>query len=303
MSKCSRASTDQQPLLPPDCCHGNKSLGDIDVEQMRENQTIEEARSICQCAKTGHQSSHHDREFVFGAMHKNLFPGCHLVDVSGQNSPNAALEIKLQDGMKTTVRIVNVSQEQVLLDSLVNVGDNLPPKGNCRQNVGDIGDMCALGHKNSKGETCKPTKEVTKFLKRHAMQAVEFMKKRAVEDLTDIEMAEAKKTADLQPSEVMPNGPRWAAMFSRNLGNSGHFNTNDKSCSFAIWAENKPGQVKNWCFILPDASHNNSMGVVVKLFHGCSISWDGRLVHHCTSVMDPGKDNNACACMFGSCRD
>ena len=35
---------------------------------------------------------------------------------------------------------------------------------------------------------------------------------------------------------------------------------------------------------------------------GAAISWDGKLIKHCTSITNTGESNNVYGCMFGSCR-
>ena len=39
-----------------------------------------------------------------------------------------------------------------------------------------------------------------------------------------------------------------------------------------------------------------SHGLVIKLYESVAIDWDGRLVRHCSSIVDPGIDN----LVFGS---
>lgn len=75
--------------------------------------------------------------------------------------------------------------------------------------------------------------------------------------------------------ETIP--PTWAA--SRNLGNPPHLDQGDGHTSFCQWYVNgRANTVKGWWFVLPDYS------IVVELTDGVCISWDGRVVSHCTSV-------------------
>jgi hypothetical protein len=78
--------------------------------------------------------------------------------------------------------------------------------------------------------------------------------------------------------------------------------TADGVSNFAKFpVEEEPGRAKNWAFIIPDVAINGSRGVVIKLFHGAVVSWDGRKIRHCSSIPKPGDDNNVYGCMFGSC--
>ena len=78
---------------------------------------------------------------------------------------------------------------------------------------------------------------------------------------------------------------------SVDLSNASHYDVNDASQSFSIWTEDFPNTTLNWYLVLPNVygtkSHNgrNYNGVAIKLTHGTLISWDGRLIRHCTSVM------------------
>jgi hypothetical protein len=91
-------------------------------------------------------------------------------------------------------------------------------------------------------------------------------------------------------------------MISVNLANSPHYDTGDTSVSVAIWVEEKPGQSENWYFILPNMSHQGSKGIVVKLYHGLVISWDGRDIFHCTSKTRVGDGNKVYGCLWSSAK-
>lgn len=85
---------------------------------------------------------------------------------------------------------------------------------------------------------------------------------------------------------------------SVNLGNASHYDVNDCSQGFAVWTEEVPGKGSNWYFIMPNvygtrADGTPFRGLVVRLYHGVAISWDGRLVRHCTSVSRPDGDEGA----------
>ena len=77
---------------------------------------------------------------------------------------------------------------------------------------------------------------------------------------------------------------------SKDLGNASHVDSADESVGISTWVEEKPGQATNWYFILPNTTllDNPSRAVVIRLSHGLSIMWDGRVIHHCTSVTNTG---------------
>jgi hypothetical protein len=77
---------------------------------------------------------------------------------------------------------------------------------------------------------------------------------------------------------------------SVNLSSASHYDVNDASQGFSIWTEDEPGTTKNWYFVLPNLvgtfpdSDCEYKGIAIKLSHGVLVSWDGRLIRHCTSV-------------------
>jgi hypothetical protein len=79
---------------------------------------------------------------------------------------------------------------------------------------------------------------------------------------------------------------------SINLANASHYDVWDASQGFSIWTEDFPGSTKNWYFVLPNLwgnfpdSDREYRGVAIKLTHGVLISWDGRLIRHCTSICE-----------------
>lgn len=99
----------------------------------------------------------------------------------------------------------------------------------------------------------------------------------------------------------MPTGPGSRRIVSVNLANAAHVDVDDTSMSVALWLEEKPGQAKNWYSLLPNLSHQGSLGVVVRLCHGVVISWDARTVFHGTSKTNLGQDDTRVyGCMWGS---
>jgi hypothetical protein len=83
---------------------------------------------------------------------------------------------------------------------------------------------------------------------------------------------------------------------SVNLTNASHFDVWDASPGFSVWTETIPGAAKNWYFVMPnvvgvDEAGNNIHGLAVKLTHGVAISWDGRVLRHCTLLCEPSASN------------
>ena len=74
---------------------------------------------------------------------------------------------------------------------------------------------------------------------------------------------------------------------SLDLVNSTHYDVNDGSVGFFVSTESMPGSAVNWNFVLPNicikyqgVTYN---GLAIKLGHGSSILFDGRIIRHGTS--------------------
>jgi hypothetical protein len=252
------------------------------------------------------------RQFVYGALYDKLWWGHKTIDLSGGLCTHVDIVVTVENGETTVVRIGSAKDESVLLKAIVGLGKELPSGGNARNKVGDEGDMFALGYKSTKNaDIYAPTKNelIGVAMARAATAAGKYMKRHWLSDYNNIREADSLKTETATQLPVEPlkemggkDGPGHVIMISRNLGNSSHVDYADASRSIAFWVEEKPGQAKNWYFLLPNVSIEESKGVVIKLFHGAVISWDGSKIRHCSSITKPGNDNNVYGCMFGSCR-
>jgi hypothetical protein len=229
------------------------------------------------------------------------------VDLSEGVYHGVDIVITLADGTESLVQIGSAATEKGMLNAIVDLGKVLPTTGNARRGVGDVGHMHALGYRSTVSgtvyaATLKP--EIADAMEVASSSVGKYMKKKWPLEYNDIRRKEKLKSSDLQSLKQMggKDGPGNVIMMSKNLGNSSHFDIADKSRSFGIWVEEQPGGANNWYFILPDVSINESKGLVIKLFHGAVITWDGSKIRHCSSMTEPGNNNNVYGCMFGSCR-
>jgi len=73
-----------------------------------------------------------------------------------------------------------------------------------------------------------------------------------------------------------------------NLANPAHYNIWDLGAGMAMWMETNETQKTDVYFVFPNVivkdGDISQSGVLIKLCDGCMISWDGSLLHHCTSV-------------------
>ena len=107
------------------------------------------------------------------------------------------------------------------------------------------------------------------------------------------EIKDGQKGIDID-SSVGGDGSLHTFSVSCDLGNSSHVDGRDESVGIATWVEEKPGTAQNWFFILPNTTlvDNPSKAVGIKLSHGLTIAWNGKVLHHCTSVTETGNNNH-----------
>ena len=111
-----------------------------------------------------------------------------------------------------------------------------------------------------------------------------------------------EKDSAMSPVEGMDGEGKFARVgltmdLSVNLSNSSHYDVNDGCQGFSIWTEDNPGTTKKWYFVLPNVegqfpkSDRKFSGIAIELRHGVLISWDGRLIRHCTSHIESRTGN------------
>ena len=81
--------------------------------------------------------------------------------------------------------------------------------------------------------------------------------------------------------------------------NSAHYDL-DASISISTWTELNPGQAKEWYFVVPNLTIDGVRGIAIKLYHGMTIRWDGRVLWHCTAMKNVGKDNDVFGTFFST---
>ena len=70
---------------------------------------------------------------------------------------------------------------------------------------------------------------------------------------------------------------------SVDLCNSSHYDVGDDSMSTCTWIEEDIGKTDNWYFVFPNVTMDYKKAIVIKLFNGCTITWDARKLRHASS--------------------
>lgn len=96
----------------------------------------------------------------------------------------------------------------------------------------------------------------------------------------------------VHPAEKSAGRVGYTIDMSINLGNASHHDVHDASQGYSVWTEEVCGLGHNWYFVMPNLygrrpDGSTFSGIAVKLSYGVAISWDGRVLRHCTSISHP----------------
>jgi hypothetical protein len=285
---------DSYTFFPPDIMDGHSVDGDTSIRR------DEFARALKNNNKT---SKPRCRQYVDGALHRDLeLPDRGPLLWEPRKHGDLDLDIFVMDQLKnkssspyyTTSRISvrrvdfdGNKENKQFLESCNSIGrHHASEEPNCRKHNSDSGKMFGFGYhlynggiKKFQSKLCK--KRVREMLK----QAKKVLEPLFPHQLISMRAME-RGLLNICTKSTMPQ----AFNQSVDLGNASHVDVMDGSAGMSMWTELKPGTAKNWYFVLPNlvVTHNgvDYVGVVIKLDHGTAISWDGRLIRHCTSVTD-----------------
>ena len=284
------------PLQPPNICHSEDQSAVAGRMRVIEYPDMTKAREAYNKLRKKKMSAFRRRSFVYGFFHQRIFKGSKILD---SRHYDADLKVTCADGTTTMIYLRQLLDAETL-DSLVKLGRCMPHTGNARRNSGDMGDMYGIGTRDHTADsTYVLTKGRETEIRDASSRCMEWLEVNLTDVLADISRAERSKS--IKSPSWMPKGPGSSIMLSKNLGNSSHYDL-DGSVSVSFWVEDKPGVASNWFFVLPNVSFEGSDGVLIRLYHGAVVSWDGRYIRHCTSVTETGVANNTYGVMFGSCR-
>jgi hypothetical protein len=234
------------------------------------------------------------RHYVEGALYRKVPHRVRIIAANAQR--NHTLVVKGHtNGLSWESRIYvrQVDSGHQFFDSMSVLGKNLDKtaKGNARTESKDRGCMFAFGKSDG-----MPLPFKTNI--KHGGKKGNLLKDMC-EDARDIITT---KLVDLVPEiECLEGNDRIAAVggtrgvsktidISKNLGNASHYDMGDASSGVSIWTQLDPScAVSNWYFILPNmvgTKEDGSVyeGIAIEINHGTMISWDGKLIRHCTAI-------------------
>jgi hypothetical protein len=296
----------EAPLLLPDVIAKSTDLSVDGTPRTVQFSDAIKARLAYNRLRYEKLSVHRQRKFVYGATYNRIFPG--YLEINPMEA-DYDLVVTLHTGKVSLVQVRLVSPDEglekdKLITSVVELGRALSVRpGNSRgAKVGDSGSMHAIGLKSSSSkEVFKTSEDAVKKINPVCRVMKEWLQDNMRDVLKEIIHVDKSLLKVVYPA-CMPSGPSSRMVVSVNLGNSPHYDCGDTSTSVGIWVEEKPGQSTNWYFVLPNISIQGSKGVLIKLVHGVAISWDARVIYHCTSKTYQGDSNKTYGCMWGSTR-
>ena len=283
------------PLFPPDV----RYLGPNKLVVPFANST-ESRRHVYQDSMRGGKDKYkfckNCRAYVTGALYHEIPP--RVLKLDCRVNGNVDIEVKLLDAHgnrngKTTVMIRDASNHERLMCKIRLMGSVLLGKGvgNARSGSGDKGKMFGVGGRkleNGKLVNYVVTSSVAHYLPDISAESAQFAKSHFSSVLKSIRAAE--RSSGVDPPDVMAGckGVSCSGDISIDLGNASHFDRRDASVGFSVWTKLSKDKVGNWFFILPNMRgiHNGRTfeGIAIALYNGAAISWDGRLVRHCTAL-------------------
>lgn len=259
------------------------------------------------------------RKYIRGSSYNNFEQKQPATKLSVRKGSMRKIKIHLANGDVTYVKIADLSGKKKLLKRMVKTCRSIfqDPRfanGHVRKGdlIGDLGRMATIGYNWNTHEDY-PTIRSHDNLKdtnnakqtRRLLGKMTPLLKKTMEDIFPNELDEIRRSEVAQQKHVHTVqemcGFGSTAQCTENQGGASHIDL-DNSRSVAVWlAGNTEEPPENWNFMFPFTEKDGKM-VVVPLFHGCAISWDARVLQHCTSTThNVGyKNNQAYAFMVGS---
>jgi hypothetical protein len=292
------------PLLPPDM-FGDKSIEAIVARRQYYNESVNNAHN-------SGSFRYGCRRYVKKAHHHKIDDGVLRIDQRTMGDVQLAVTIRDANGRPQDLSYIQIScvKNTKLLAALCIGSKRLKGQpANARQHVGDHGKMFCCGEMavtGSKMKVTQPTKilQDENILSEINELSASFAKDAFISVLPTMQHIETM--SGRVPIKEMggSSSPSCRIITSYNLGNASHYDVGDASVCYSIWCELEPGSATNWFFVLPNVlvkyGGETYHGVVITLFHGVGISWDGRMIRHGTSITNTGTKTNGCFGWFWS---
>lgn len=321
-----QCADEDAPRLPPDFIHGKDCSSTMSCNELRRAYLMDYAKSPS--ARRG------CRHYVRGYLHRNIDPASvFIIDAEndGDVDLHVSCHIRHYKGKDAVAlfrdSIVQVRHLPALGDGAVQLLRTIHEHAwrvrrtrgsrGVRANQGDNGSMHPIGTRIMKDRAgpwrsryvASSSAEEQPYLAA-SVGAVAQLAAVSVPGVLRV-MQDMEEDANVRPSGGMLGNGGYACLtntadVSVDLENASHYDANDASQSLSVFTEDIPGSTKNWYFVLPNVYGKRSgtgkvyNGVAIKLTHGTMISWDGRLIRHCTSMSDRAPGCHVYGTFFGA---
>lgn len=272
------------PLLPPD----HQQCLQRGPRHTYEFETIDEARQAYKEGIKMKSSKHNQRKYLRGGLYKNLyFDKCNRLDVRDYGG-NMNLNIKRWNGRYTFMQVRDLSHEKESLKVIKKFNETCSKDSSARTNSGDSGSMFAFGKRSVKEGDYISMRSSDESLTEYSIVARILLEKYFGEEVKEI--IEADRNQRVTPSELMGGSDGLSAycLVSMDLINAAHYDL-DTSVSMTIFNERMIGKADDWYFVLPNTfaeSDEKERSIIIQLFDGCAICWDGRKIFHSTATKE-----------------
>ena len=320
-----QCADEDAPRLPPDFVHGVDRSQDWTVDERR--------KAFTHGYINGTTARRGCRHYAACFLHKHIDPNLvWIIDpvVSGDTDVNASVHIVHPDRVD---KVGLVRDSLVQIRYLPNIGPaskrllgmihdhaaslrRSPHKSAVvRSGHGDLGRMYAIGtriHLDKRRRTQYVTSSADQEqpMLARAVRASAQLAAIAIPGVLRV-MQDIEDDSDILPTKGMAGDGCYGRVshsmdVSVDLSNASHYDVNDASQGFSIWTEDCPGSTKEWYFVLPNVfgkkngSGKTYNGMAIRLTHGVLISWDGRLIRHCTSMMQRKKNCHVYGTFFAA---
>ena len=258
------------PLLPPDVIkvgHHTEYYSEIaDAFKQYRQMMIDDVKN-----------NRRRRKYLQDSFHVKFF-GFHNVNVIDYNqTKDIEIAITLHDNSITYIKVTKAPD--ILTKKILRLHKRLTKesKGNCRTN--DRGTMFALGKKSQHTEyaICTQNADVRQLVADVGRCRKQWFKKKFPEEF-EFMFDDAPNLSYCRDSlsDFM--------VHSIGLGNASHYDTNDVSITTSTWVEETEHNTQNWYLVFPNVTFDDERATLIKLFHGCTVSWDAYKLRHASSL-------------------
>ena len=233
------------------------------------------------------------RKYLSGSSYQHIFmEHARIVDVRDYGGL-LDLRIRLNDGSISLLKVRDLNLEVDAMIEIKDFSERCDKRSKVRGSAQDHGYMYAFG-RFTKESNYVSMKADEMNIRRYTEVSKSVLRKYFKDELEEIMTAD--RNQGVTPLESMggEDGISSYCLVSEDLVNAGHYDL-DTSVGVSVFNEKVPGTAKDWFFVLPNTvivGENDEKAVIIKLFDGCTICWDGRKVFHCTGTKEVGEGNH-----------